>query len=312
MTSGYRSANSLRAAISEMSQRESATSGGRNRTVIETEFVFERFLSRIFSERDRSEWLLMGGTSMLARVPAARATKDIDLMRHDGTVDAAVDELTRLAAIDLGDFFTFRAVSRESAMTGGQQPYANGIRVVFQPSLGLAELARFKVDVSVRPAVIGSPIERVPANIHLLREPLQSHPYRMYPTVDQLAEKVCATMNRYGNGQTSSREKDLVDIVLLALTESIDATDLRRAIRAEAARRKLEVFNEFLVPPGWGRSYESQASGIPALSQYRRIGLAVELAQAFLNPVLSDDSLIAAWSPDSLRWLANAKPPTAR
>jgi hypothetical protein len=31
---------------------------------------FDRFLSRVFAKGERSEWLLKGGMSMLARVPA--------------------------------------------------------------------------------------------------------------------------------------------------------------------------------------------------------------------------------------------------
>jgi len=45
---------------------------------------FDRFLSRVFAEGDRSEWLLKGGMSMLARVPRSRATKDVDLERYVG------------------------------------------------------------------------------------------------------------------------------------------------------------------------------------------------------------------------------------
>jgi hypothetical protein len=40
---------------------------------------FDRFLSRVFAEGERSEWLLKGGMSMLARVPLSRTTKDVDL-----------------------------------------------------------------------------------------------------------------------------------------------------------------------------------------------------------------------------------------
>ena len=39
----------------------------------------DRFLSRVFAEGEESEWLLKGGTAMLARVPKSRSTKDLDL-----------------------------------------------------------------------------------------------------------------------------------------------------------------------------------------------------------------------------------------
>ena len=53
---------------------------------------FRRFLSRVFAEGERSEWLLKGGTGVLARVPSARATKDVDLFRAGYTLDESVDE----------------------------------------------------------------------------------------------------------------------------------------------------------------------------------------------------------------------------
>jgi hypothetical protein len=66
---------------------------------------FNRFLSRVFSEGTDSEWLLKGGTGLLARVPSARATLDIDLYREGYGLDEAVEDLRRLAARDLGDHF---------------------------------------------------------------------------------------------------------------------------------------------------------------------------------------------------------------
>src|SRR5699024_8396975 len=44
---------------------------------------FDRFLTRIFAEKEHSEWLLKGGTGMLARVPNTRTTKDLDLVITD-------------------------------------------------------------------------------------------------------------------------------------------------------------------------------------------------------------------------------------
>ena len=59
---------------------------------------------------------LMGGTGMLARVPSTRATRDIDLYRRGFTLTQALDDLIRLAAIDLGDHFRFQYVSHTQAV----------------------------------------------------------------------------------------------------------------------------------------------------------------------------------------------------
>lgn len=68
---------------------------------------FNRFLSRVFSEGADSEWVLKGGTGLLARVPSTRSTRDIDLYRSGFTITEALSDLIRLASIDLGDHFRF-------------------------------------------------------------------------------------------------------------------------------------------------------------------------------------------------------------
>ncbi|MDA8208611.1 MAG: nucleotidyl transferase AbiEii/AbiGii toxin family protein, partial [Actinomycetota bacterium] len=77
---------------------------------IELEY-FNRFLSRIFSDGTSSDWVLKGGTGMLARVPNTRATRDIDLHLQSASLDEALQELVRLASIDLGDHFRFESSS---------------------------------------------------------------------------------------------------------------------------------------------------------------------------------------------------------
>ena len=44
---------------------------------------------------------------MLARTIDARATRDIDLLSTGDDLGEVVEELKRLAAVDLGDFVTF-------------------------------------------------------------------------------------------------------------------------------------------------------------------------------------------------------------
>ncbi len=81
---------------------------------------FNRFLSRVFSDGPNSEWVLKGGTVMLARVGSTRATLDIDLYRGGYGVDDAVEDLRRLAARDLGDLFRF--VHRRRAASVSTSP----------------------------------------------------------------------------------------------------------------------------------------------------------------------------------------------
>ena len=80
---------------------------------------FDRFLSRVFSGGTESEWVLKGGSGMLARVPSARATQDIDLFRSGFTLAQALDELRHLSTVDLGDHFRFVYRSHAPIAEGG-------------------------------------------------------------------------------------------------------------------------------------------------------------------------------------------------
>lgn len=103
---------------------------------------FNRFLSRVFSEAEDSEWVLKGGTGMLARVPSTRATRDIDLYRRGFTLAQALDDLIRLATVDLGDHFRFQYVSHAESIGNDIQPYTEGCQVRFEIFIGLSTRAR--------------------------------------------------------------------------------------------------------------------------------------------------------------------------
>lgn len=90
---------------------------------------FDRLLCRVFSEGDASTWILKGGTGVLARVPNARATLDIDLYMNGYSLDQALTALRRLVSTDLGDYFRFEYFGHKQSLAGDQQPYADGYRV---------------------------------------------------------------------------------------------------------------------------------------------------------------------------------------
>jgi hypothetical protein len=245
---------------------------------------FNRFLSRVFSEAEDSEWVLKGGTGMLARVPSSRATRDIDLYRRGFTLAQALDDLTRLAAIDLGDHFRFQYVSHTDSIGNDTQPYTDGFQVKFEIFIGLASKGSLQVDLAVGTGITGEVDWTNPANALELPR-LVSHRYRLYPVVDQIADKVCATMTEY-NQRASSREKDLVDLVVFATTQEIDGTALRVAILTEARRRQLEPFDSFAVPSAWGAGYAKLSKPVPHCAGYRSVGLAADLAKRLIDPSL--------------------------
>ena len=300
MTEPYKSAAAVEAAIRDAAQSAFVADKSMSTQDRIRQEHFRRFLSRIFSERDDSDWLLKGGTGVLARVASGRRTTDVDLFRANNTLDGALKELTRLASLDLGDFFRFVYTKHQSAVAGDQQTHTEGYGVDFDVYIGADKKEPLHVDLVVG-AIITDEVTITPPANRLDLPRLPSNDYRLYPIVDQIADKVCATMADY-SGRPSSREKDLVDLVIIAKTQTVSADSLKRAIDAEARARSLIPFIELTIPPTWGRRYAKEAKDVPYCAGYRSVDLAGELMRAFIAPVLRGEVPGKTWSPDSLAW----------
>lgn len=109
-------------------------------------FYFHRLLRRVFSDPD-SPFVLKGGQSVLARTVDARATRDIDLLARETSVEAAAADLRRLAGIGLGDFISFSFDKAEPIKADDE--YRSGMKVWFTPSLGGKSLQAVSVDLVV-------------------------------------------------------------------------------------------------------------------------------------------------------------------
>lgn len=210
---------------------------------------FRRLLSRIFSEGTTSEWVLKGGTGMLARIPSTRATLDIDLYRAGFTLDEALTDLLRLASLDIGDHFRFVYIDHHASVTGNLQPYVDAYRVTFEIYVGAQRKDIIKIDLAIGAGLTDDVTTAEPAT-RLSLPRLTSHPYRLYPLVDQIADKVCA-IHEFHNGHQSSREKDLIDLAVIALTQRVGLAPLARAITAETARRRMPPIAAFEIPSTW-------------------------------------------------------------
>lgn len=166
---------------------------------------FNRLLSRVFSEGETTEWVLKGGTGMLARIPSTRATRDIDLYRHGFTLEQSLSDLRRLASTDLADHFRFEYIAHEATISAEAQPYVDGYRVTFSVFIGVAKKGVVHIDLAAGGGMTGETQTVFPATtLHLPR--LTSHPYRLYPVVDQIADKVCATMSEYEGASPVARK----------------------------------------------------------------------------------------------------------
>ena len=109
-------------------------------------FYLHRLLCRVFSDPD-SPFVLKGGQSVLARTVDARATRDIDLLAREASVEAAVADLRRLAGIGLDDFISFSFDKAEPIKADDE--YRSGMKVWFTPSFGGKSLQAVSVDLVV-------------------------------------------------------------------------------------------------------------------------------------------------------------------
>nr|WP_254259398.1 nucleotidyl transferase AbiEii/AbiGii toxin family protein [Leucobacter chinensis] len=257
-------------------------------------------MSRIFSEGDASEWVLKGGAGMLARIPSTRSTLDIDLYQQGFTLTQALNELRRLAAVDLGDHFRFEYVGHHSTIGAGAQPYTEGCRVTFAVFIGVAQKGTVKIDLAVGAGLTGK-VQAIRPATALDLPRLIGHRYRLYPVVDQIADKVCATVAEH-NGQASSCEKDLVDLVVLAVTQAIDGKSLTRAIETERMRRKMQPNECFTVPDKWGAGYVRLSKPISYCARFTSVSLALALVSSLIDPALSSAIDEKVWSPERLQW----------
>jgi hypothetical protein len=267
---------------------------------LQRQFAYDRALARLFSSHDADRWVLKGAGALLARLTTARHSKDVDVFFNatDAAVEDAVAALRAALRSDIGDHFVFD-VTRIAPL----QEEAKGARVHVNARLGPTSFASFHIDVVVGAAMTGTPdvvAPLTPLNIDGLVRP---H-YRVLPVPDHLADKLCATIDTYprdGQPASSSRVKDLVDIAIIASTQTISAAKLRTAVVSNAAMRKIRLPERFEAPAaGWATRYPKVAAETPdTVPDY---DTAVSLAGKIFDPIL-DATATGVWDPSAWTWV---------
>jgi Nucleotidyl transferase AbiEii toxin, Type IV TA system len=161
----YSSAQAFRAALRDR-LAASARAGGHGLDELQRQFAYDRLLARAFSGPEADRWVLKGAGALLARLPDARHSRDIDLAysvlaerfvktgpRADAErVDAAAEALKLVAERDIGDFFRFE-ITKSSPL----QEAAKGRRLHMVAYLG-ARYAAFQVDIVALAAAFLDPV----------------------------------------------------------------------------------------------------------------------------------------------------------
>jgi hypothetical protein len=289
----YATARALHDAIKVRAANE-AKLGRYDINQIRRHFAYDRFLTRLFLDPD-SIWILKGGTGLLARVPQqARHTQDIDL-HYRGEIERAQTELDAAADRDLGDFFSFdlEQTGRLAGTTSGRK-----YRVVAY--IGDAKFADFQID-----AVVDSNMTGVPDHAPGLRpidiDGLTTADYRIYPVVDHLADKLVAMTSTFASNRPSTRYRDLVDIVLIAQTQTIDADALRAAVESETIHRNHSLPERLKLPDSsWTRGYAAIAQTVAGLDAQDATD-ALAIAVSLYRPVF-ENLIDGTWDPSTMQW----------
>ncbi|MGH3305555.1 MAG: nucleotidyl transferase AbiEii/AbiGii toxin family protein [Streptosporangiaceae bacterium] len=265
-----------------------------------TLYVLERFPYRLSVSAHRDRLILKGGM-LLSAFGQRRPTRDIDLLakatsNEPAAVAALVGEIADLQADDGVIYETSQMTTR---MIRDQNLYA-AVRVAVPARIDRARQP-LRLDLNV-----GDPVTPAPAVVSYPALPGEPFPLLAYPIEVVLAEKLVTMVAR---GDTSTRDRDFADVLLLAGHHDVDGTSLSEAIAATAGFRKVDLrpISETLVTLGRDRQREWQRlltrAGLESLlpSDYTE---AIRQVTAFGDPVITGSLTSGRWDHRRGQWTA--------
>ena len=216
-----------------LKQRADATKQDFNLTL--THYGLERLLYRLSISPHASKYLLKGALlfSLWYDLPH-RPTRDADLLGFGpDDIDTAVDAFREICQIAVEDAIAFDPASVKGAAIRKEAGYG-GVRIDLQATLDGARIA-LQVDIGFGDAVTPAP---EPISFPVLLDDLPAPQLHAYPKYTVVAEKFHAMCLL---GMTNTRMKDYFDLWVLLGENTLDPAQLRRAIEATFARRKLAL-----------------------------------------------------------------------
>lgn len=290
----YPSPGAFRRALTDK-LKDKAISSRWTLAELQRHMAYDRLLERLYLVDER--WVVKGATALLARDIGVRATVDVDVYRN-ATLAVAEAELREAASRDIGDWFGFEVGAARPVAPG-----AVGARLPVTSFVGPTVWARFNVDIVGAELVMTGEVEDVPPLARVEMPDIEQHGYRAYPLIDHLADKIVAMFERHGAMERpSTRYKDLVDIVAIVSTVSVDAEAQRAALSSEENRRGMSLPSHFSVPDEelWERGYAAEASR-SLLPVALTMAEALALVTPFVDRLL-DGSASGTWDPQTGKW----------
>lgn len=259
MAKKYPNAESFKQALSAKLQAISKAEG-KSVEALQYRIVFERFLARIFHNKNVS-WVVKGAYSLELRYKDEginRTTTDIDFVLKELknlTEDEILQMLKNICKIDLEDWFSFEVFpSKDLAL-----PVYGGWRYHVVASIGSKKFKEFNVDVVAGDRFI-SEIEWTSGHELLSFAEIETPEIAIIPLGKQFAEKIHTLTNP--TIEHNSRVKDFVDIVIYIDKGLPEKSVLVKEIENTFnSRRTHEVPKVILKPAAdWALPYEKMAN----------------------------------------------------
>lgn len=230
----------------------------------------------------------------LRLIDSARTTKDIDLLYLEDEKDL-IDRLRKTGFMEVGDWFRFEISSSGRSLPddfGGTRFHVNAL-------LDGRSFTSFPVDVGVGDPLLGSVEMLEPTDLMDFAE-LEKVKIPVYPVEQQIAEKIHAYTKEYASG-SSSRVKDMIDILLLAGMREISGQDLYEVLKTIFEFRGTHPLPEAVPypPDSWEEPFRSMAKETNL--GYQSLVNAYTALQTFLDPVLSGRDG-RTWDPNRWTW----------
>lgn len=293
---GYATPRAVITAATDRSKAAAAITGRRADQHLR-EYIYTRFLARVFAD-PAEPWVLKGGTAMLIRVTDTRATKDIDLMHATADVARAIAALEEACRRPNVDHLRFTIIKRQPLAAAEQQPGRTGYRITLNATAGVKIFSEFHVDLVTGTHLIIDPEIHTP-DLPVQLPGIPTPQVRLYPICHHIADKVAAIEHTY-RSEASSRVRDLVDLVVFAVTHEVNGTDLARTIAAERSYRGLPAVPT-LTTPQWHNAYERQ--NLPSIAaEFHDYTRARDLVRALIEPALTDQANGRTWQPGGRAW----------
>lgn len=259
--------------------------------------TFDRFLARLIAVAP-DRWLLKGGVALDFRLrDRARTTLDLDMTYLKGREQVNADVIAA-AETHLDDYFTFTA--ERMPVPQNQESVAATFRVI--ASIGGRRFEQIQLDVAWSDPYLGS--EPVRGEDLLDFAGIEPVTVPTIPAEQHIAEKLHAYTRTYASG-SSSRVKDLVDLVLIALHRHVDAERLSRALDAIFAVRNTHPLPARIPAPprDWEGPYRRLATEVRITTD---VVAAHQIAAALLDPVLAAETRESTWAPLEGHWVTNS------